>query len=117
VFPQKNTALPMMYIDDAIRATIEIMDADAKKITVRTSYNLAAISFTPSELAEAIKKNGVPLKMTCAPDFRQAIADSWPNSIDDKQARKDWRWKHSYGLNKMVQEMLCGVREKMKNEK
>jgi nucleoside-diphosphate-sugar epimerase len=116
-FLKKNTALPMMYIDDAIRAALEIMDADARKITVRTSYNLAAISFTPHELAEAIKKNGVPLKMTYVPDFRQAIADSWTNSVDDKRARKDWRWKHSYGLDKMVQEMLRGVREKLNNEK
>jgi len=110
-FLKKNTALPMMYIDDAIRATLEIMDADPKKITVRTSYNLAAISFTPQELAEAIRKAGVPLKIKYQPDFRQNIADSWPHTIDDKRARKDWKWKHQYDLNKEVKEMIRGVRE------
>ena len=110
-FLKKDTALPMMYIDDAIRATIEIMEADPKKITVRTSYNLAAVSFTPHELAEAIRKAGIPLKIKYQPDFRQKIADSWPNSIDDKKARKDWKWKHEFGLDKKVKEMIRGVKE------
>jgi nucleoside-diphosphate-sugar epimerase len=110
-FLKKDTALPMMYIDDAIRATIEIMEADPKKITIRTSYNHSAVSFTPSELAEAIKKSGIPLKMKYAPDFRQKIADSWPKSINDNQARKDWEWKHYFNLDKMVKEMIRGVRE------
>jgi len=110
-FLKKDTALPMMYIDDAIRATIEIMDADPKKIKVRTSYNLAAISFTPHELAEAIRKAGVPLKIKYLPDFRQKIADSWPRTIDDNRARKDWKWKHQYGLDKKVKEMIRGVKE------
>ena len=110
-FLKKDTALPMMYIDDAIRATLEIMDADSKKIKVRTSYNLAAISFTPAELAKAINKHGVPLKIKYRPDFRQKIADSWPNSIDDKRARKDWKWKHKFDLDKKVKEMIRGVKE------
>ncbi|MFA5831000.1 MAG: NAD-dependent epimerase/dehydratase family protein [Candidatus Paceibacterota bacterium] len=110
-FLKKDTALPMMYIDDAIRATLEIMDADPKKIKVRTSYNLAAISFTPAELARAINKHGVPLKIKYQPDFRQNIADSWPNSIDDKRARKDWKWKHKFDLDKKVKEMIRGVKE------
>lgn len=109
-FLKKTTALPMMYIDDCVRATLELMDAEPKRITVRTSYNLAAISFTPEELVLAIRKNGVPLKVSYKPDFRQAIADSWPNSIDDSRARKDWKWKHKYGLDKMAKEMLRGVR-------
>ncbi|MCK9351535.1 MAG: NAD-dependent epimerase/dehydratase family protein [Candidatus Paceibacterota bacterium] len=110
-FLKKDTALPMMYIDDAIRATLEIMDADPKKIAIRTSYNLAAVSFTPATLADAIRKAGVPLKIKYLPDFRQSIADSWPKSIDDKSARKDWKWKHQFDLDKMVKEMLRGVRE------
>ncbi len=110
-FLKKNTALPMMYIDDAIRATVEIMDADPKKVAIRTSYNLSAVSFTPEELAEAIRKAGVPLKMKYDPDFRQKIADSWPRSIEDKRARKDWKWKHEFNLAKMVKAMIQGVRE------
>jgi len=116
-FLKKNTALPMMYIDDAIRATLEIMAADSKKITIRTSYNLAAISFTPAELAEAINRHGVPLKIKYQPDFRQKIADSWPRSIDDKHARKDWKWKHRYNLDKQVDEMIHGVKEMQKAKK
>jgi nucleoside-diphosphate-sugar epimerase len=110
-FLKKDTALPMMYIDDAIRATVEIMEAPAENITIRTSYNLAAISFTPHELAEAIRKEGVSVKIKYEPDFRQAIADSWPKSIDDKKARKDWKWKHEYDLKKKVKEMIKGVRQ------
>jgi nucleoside-diphosphate-sugar epimerase len=113
-FLNKNTALPMMYIDDAIRATLEIMDADPKQIKVRTSYNLSAISFTPRELAEVINRSGVPLKIKYAPDFRQKIADSWPNSIDDTKARKDWKWKHKFNLDNLVKEMIRGVKEMKK---
>lgn len=116
-FLKKNTELPMMYIDDCIRATVEIMEADPKKIGVRTSYNHAAISFTPQKLAEAINKAGIPLKMKYAPDFRQNIADSWPKSIDDKQARKDWKWKHEFNLEKMVKEMIRGVKEMQSKKK
>lgn len=105
----------MMYIDDAIRATLELMDADEKRITVRTSYNLGAISFTPHELAEEIKKTGAPLKMKYAPDFRQTIADSWPDSIDDKKARKDWGWRHRFGLDGMVKEMIHGIYQSTNN--
>jgi len=112
-FLKQNTALPMMYIDDAIRATIEIMDAPAENITIRTSYNLAAISFTPKELTEAIRKEKIAVKIKYEPDFRQAIADSWPKSIDDRKARKDWKWKHQFGLEEMTAEMIQGV-HKMK---
>jgi nucleoside-diphosphate-sugar epimerase len=115
-FLKKDTALPMMYIDDAIRATIEIMSAEPKKITIRTSYNHSAISFTPSELAEAIKKAGIPIKIKYTPDFRQKIASSWPKSIDDRKARKDWKWKYAFSLDKMVKEMIRGVKE-MQNAK
>jgi nucleoside-diphosphate-sugar epimerase len=110
-FLKKNTALPMMYIDDAIRATIELMDAPAEKITIRTSYNLAAVSFTPIEIADAIRSAGIPLKMKYEPDFRQKIADSWPKSIDDKKARKDWKWKHEFDLKKITKAMIDGVRK------
>lgn len=112
-FLKKDTALPMMYINDAIRATIEIMEAPAEKITIRTSYNLAAISFTPHDLAEAIREEGIPVKIKYEPDFRQAIADSWPKTIDDRKARKDWKWKHRFDLKEMAAEMIQGV-QKMK---
>jgi nucleoside-diphosphate-sugar epimerase len=110
-FLKKNTALPMMYIDDAIRATIELMSAPAEKITIRTSYNLAAVSFTPTEITDAIRAAGVPLKIKYEPDFRQKIADSWPKSIDDKKARKDWKWKHAFDLKKMTKAMIDGVKQ------
>lgn len=87
----------MIYIDDAIKATISIMQANRDQIKVRTSYNLSAVNFTPAELANAIRKH-IPLEMNYQPDHRQAIADSWPNSIDDSEARKDWGWSHNFGL-------------------
>jgi len=110
-FLKKGTMLPMMYIDDAIRATIELMEAPAKNIKTRTSYNLAAVSFTPEEIAETIKRHGVLLDITYQPDFRQKIADSWPKTIDDRQARKEWGWKHRYGLDEMVEAMINGIAE------
>ncbi len=110
-FLGENTALPMMYIDDAIRATIEIMDANPENLTIRTSYNLAAVSFTPKELAEALNHAGVPTEITYEPDFRQKIADSWPKSIDDSTARKDWGWKHDFDLDKLVSAMIQGVKQ------
>lgn len=105
-FLSENTALPMMYMDDAIRATIELMQADAQKLSVRTSYNLSALSFTPKELADEIKKQIPKFEITYQPDFRQAIADSWPASIDDAVAKKDWNWKPEFDLSKMTQTML-----------
>ena len=101
-----DTFLPMMYMPDAIRATIELMEAEAGKISIRTSYNIAAISFSPREIAAEIKKHIPDFVMKYAPDYRQAIADSWPQSIDDSAARKDWGWKYEYDLPRMTADML-----------
>lgn len=108
-FLKKDTALPMMYMDDAIRATIQIMQAPASQIKQRSSYNLGGVSFTPQQLAEEIKKHIPTFKISYEPDFRQSIADSWPNSVDDSVATKDWGWKHEFDLAKMVTIMLEGV--------
>ncbi len=110
-FLNEDTALPMMYMDDAIKATIELMEADGDKINVRSSYNLGGISFTPRELSEAIKLKVSEFKINYKPDFRQAIADSWPSSIDDSVAQKDWNWEHKYDLKTLVDVMLKGVEE------
>jgi threonine 3-dehydrogenase len=105
-FLRADTALPMLYMPDAIRATLELMEAPSKRLTVRTSYNLAGMSFTPQEVAASIRKQIPDFKMTCQPDFRQAIADSWPTSIDDSAARHDWNWKPEYDLDAMTADML-----------
>lgn len=105
-FLSEKTALPMMYMDDAIRATIEIMQAPAEKIKIRSSYNLSAISFTPEEIAAEIKKHIPNFTISYKPDFRQQIADSWPASIDDSAARQDWGWKHDFDLAEMTNVML-----------
>ncbi|CAM3328521.1 Threonine 3-dehydrogenase [Flavobacterium longum] len=105
-FLSEETALPMMYMDDAIRATIEIMQAPAENIKIRSSYNLSGISFTPKEIAAEIKKHIPDFAITYKPDFRQQIADSWPASIDDSSARKDWGWKHEFDLQEMTKVML-----------
>ncbi|QSS97956.1 NAD-dependent epimerase/dehydratase family protein [Psychroflexus sp. ALD_RP9] len=110
-FLNEDTALPMMYMDDAIKATIQLMEADSSKINVRSSYNLGGISFTPRELAEEIRLKLSEFKINYKPDFRQAIADSWPSSIEDTTARNDWNWKHEYDLKTLVQVMLKGVEE------
>ena len=112
-FLSEDTALPMMYMDDAIRATIELMQADEEKISIRTSYNLNALSFTPKELAEVIKKQIPSFEISYQPDFRQAIADSWPASIDDTLAQKDWNWKPAFDIEKMTSEMLKNLKEKL----
>ena len=112
-FLSENTALPMMYMDDAIRATIELMQADGDKLTIRTSYNLNALSFTPKEIAEEIKKHIPNFEISYKPDFRQAIADTWPASIDDSVAQKDWNWKPKFDLAKMTDTMLANLKEKM----
>ncbi|PZD78459.1 NAD-dependent epimerase/dehydratase family protein [Mesonia sp. K7] len=109
-FLSKNTALPMMFMDDAIRATISLMEADAKDVKIRSSYNLGGISFTPAEIAESIQKEIPDFTIDYAPDFRQAIADSWPSSIDDSKAYEDWNWKHEYDLEKMTTAMLEGLK-------
>jgi len=96
----------MMYMPDAIRATLELMDAPVEKITVRTSYNISGMSFSPEEIGAEISKHVPDFKMSYAPDYRQTIADSWPQSIDDSIARKDWGWKPEYDLSKMTVDML-----------
>lgn len=105
-FLKEGTELPMMYMDDAIRATISIMEAPIDDIKIRSSYNLAAISFKPEEIAAEIKKHLPEFTISYNPDFRQAIADSWPASIDDSDARKDWGWKHDFNLDNMTADML-----------
>ena len=110
-FLSEDTELPMMFMDDAIRATINLMDAPAEVIKIRSSYNLSALSFTPKTLAGAIKKHIPEFEIDYAPDFRQAIADSWPSSIDDSRAREDWGWRHEFDLEKMTSEMLEGIKE------
>ena len=96
----------MMYMDDAVRATIELMEADPERISVRTSYNITAVSFEPVQMATEIKKHIPEFEISFKPDFRQQIADSWPRSIDDDQARNDWGWKHRFGLSEIVEDML-----------
>ena len=105
-FLSAETKMPMMYMEDAINATVKIMQADAERIKIRSSYNLAAISFTPTEIANEIKKHIPDFEITYQPDFRQKIADSWPASINDEFARKDWGWKHEFDLSEMAVEML-----------
>lgn len=105
-FLDKDTYLPMMYMPDAIRATIELMEAPSEKITTRTSYNIAGMSFSPEEIAAEIKKHISGFTIAYAPDYRQAIANSWPQSIDDSVARNDWGWKPEYNLAKMTTDML-----------
>jgi len=112
-FVKEDTVLPMMYMDDAIKATIDIMEAESDQIKIRTSYNLAAISFSVTELSEEIKKHITDFTACYEPDFRQDIADSWPKSIDDSDARKDWGWSHDFNLEKMNVIMLEKLREKL----
>ena len=112
-FLNEGTMLPMMYMDDAIRATIELMQAPAANLSIRSSYNLAGISFAPEEIAAAIKKQIPDFEISYEPDFRQAIADSWPSSIDDSRARSDWGWKHEYDLDRMTETMLHHLKEKL----
>ncbi len=114
-FLKNDTRLPMMYMDDAITATIQIMQADAKDIQIRTSYNLAAMSFTPQEIAVEIQRHIPHFKMSYAPDFRQAIADSWPQVIDDAQARKDWKWQHRFTLTSMTKDILTSLEHQEKS--
>ncbi len=110
-FLSEGTKLPMMYMDDAIRATISLMDAKADDLTVRSSYNLDAISFTPFEIAQSIKNHIPDFEINYEPDFRQQIADSWPSSIDDSMAREDWGWKPTFDLNRITSEMLENLKK------
>ena len=110
-FLSENTVLPMMHMEDAIRATLEIMHAPAEKIKIRGAYNLSGISFSPKDIAAEIKKHIPDFTITYKPDFRQAIADSWPKSINDLEARKDWGWKEHYDLPKLVENMLVNLKK------
>jgi len=105
-FLSENSYLPMMYMPDAIKATIDLMEAPSANIKVRSSYNLSAISFTPKQIFEEIKKHKPDFTISYNPDYRQKIADTWPNSIDDTNARTDWGWKHQFDLAAMVQDIL-----------
>lgn len=111
-FLSENTYLPMMYMDDAIRGTIELMEAPAEKIRSRMAYNLSAMSFSPKEIAASIQKHIPSFEISYAPDFRQQIADGWPQSIDDTAARADWGWKHNFDLDKMTADMLMHLKNK-----
>ena len=108
-FLSSETELPMMFMADAIRATVELMEAPREQITIRSAYNLSGCSFTPASLTEKIKYHIPSFEITYKPDFRQEIADSWPKSIDDSFARKDWSWKEEFGVEKMVDVMLKNV--------
>ncbi|MFA5404509.1 MAG: NAD-dependent epimerase/dehydratase family protein [Ignavibacteria bacterium] len=110
----KQKALPMMFMDDAINCTIKLMEADSSKISIRSSYNLGGISFDPKEIAAEIKKHIPEFEITYKPDFRQAIAESWPKSIDDSIAKKDWECEYVYDLAKMTKVMLEEVKKKLK---
>ena len=105
-FLQEDTYLPMMYMPDAIKATLELMEAPAEKIKIRTSYNISGMSFSPKEIAAEIKKYIPEFEITYKPDYRQQIANSWPQSIDDSVARIDWGWKEDYDLSAMTKDML-----------
>jgi nucleoside-diphosphate-sugar epimerase len=111
-FLQADTMLPMMMMEDAIRATIGIMEAPAEQIKIRGSYNVAGCSFTPAQLALEIQKHLPNFKMSYAPDFRQQLADSWPDSIDDSHAQKDWNWKANYTTEKLVVTMISEIKKK-----
>lgn len=108
-FLRADTYLPMMYMPDAIRGTIELMEAPADKISIRTSYNFTAMSFSPADIAAEIKKYIPEFKINYQPDYRQPIADSWPKSIDDSVARNDWGWKPEYDLARMTKDMLANL--------
>lgn len=109
-FVKEDTVLPMMYMDDAVKATLQLMEAEKEKISIRTSYNLTAISFSAKELAENVAKYVDNFKCTFTPDERQKIADSWPKTIDDEKAREDWGWQHKFDLNKISIEMIKNLK-------
>ncbi len=115
-FLKSDAELPMLYMEDAIRATIELMECPEEKISVRTSYNIAGMSFTPEQLGAEIRKSIPGFKITYEPDFRQGIADSWPGSIDDVVARNDWGWQPIFDLEKMTKDMIQQLGKKYRNE-
>ena len=110
-FLSGETTLPMMYMEDAINATINIMEADKEKIKIRSSYNIAGMSFNPEEINQEIKKSIPEFNITYNPDYRQNIADSWPKSIDDSEAKKDWNWQPKYDLSRLVKTMLQNLEQ------
>jgi nucleoside-diphosphate-sugar epimerase len=114
-FLNEDTALPMLFMPDAIKATIQLMEIDAYKLSLRSSYNIGGISFTPKELSAEIKKHIPDFEITYKPDFRQKIAESWPKSIDDSTARKDWGWKMRYDLPAMTDIMLKEIKKKLQD--
>ena len=116
-FLSENTRLPMMYMDDAIRGTLELMDAPLEDILVKTSYNFAAFSFTPKELAAVIQKSIPEFTISYEPDFRQNIASSWPQVIEDKAAQKDWNWKPEFDLEAMAATMIKNLKAKLADAK
>ena len=109
-FLEKNTFLPMMYMQDAINATLKVMNTDANKVQIRSSYNISGISFSPEDISNEIKKHITNFSISYSADFRQKIADSWPNSIDDSIAKKDWGWETQYDLSKMTSEMIHNLK-------
>ena len=112
-FLAEDATLPMIYMDDAIRATLELMEAPKENLTVSNSYNLAGLSFSPADLAEAIKKEIPDFTINYAPDFRQKIAESWPDVIDDTPARQDWNWQPKYDLEKMTKDMIFNLKKQL----
>lgn len=110
-FLSENTYLPMMYMNDAVKATIDLMEAPKEKVKIRSSYNISSMSFCPADIASAIKNHIPEFNITYKPDFRQAIADSWPKSIDDSRARTDWGWQHQFGLDEMTNDILRNLKK------
>ncbi len=113
-FLSENTKLPMMYMSDAIRATIQLMESPAEQVKIRSSYNLAGVSFTPKEIAAEVSKHIPNFEMSYKSDFRQKIADSWPSSINDEHAQNDWGWKLEYRLEKMCEDMMVNLKKEYK---
>ncbi|WP_370478862.1 NAD-dependent epimerase/dehydratase family protein [Tamlana flava] len=111
-FLKEDTELPMMYMDDAVKATVDIMQVKPEDVKIRSSYNLAAISFAPKEIAKSIKKHIPEFEISYKPDYRQEIASSWPKNINDSYARQDWKWKHAFSLEDITDEMLFQLRKK-----
>lgn len=112
-FLKADSRLPMIFMDDAIRATVEIMEAPAEQIKIRTSYNLQGMSFTPEELYREIKKHQAEFSISYQPDFRQEIADSWPGRLDDRPAREDWGWEREFDIERLTSEMYTAIRNKI----
>ncbi|MEP1096683.1 MAG: NAD-dependent epimerase/dehydratase family protein [Cyclobacteriaceae bacterium] len=110
---EENTMLPMMYMDDAVKATIDLMESPVEDVKIRSSYNLAAMSFAPAQIAEEIQKHYPTFEVSYKPDFRQKIADSWPSTIDDSAARAHWGWKNNFGLSELVETMLTHLKGEM----